>query len=282
MLIDSHAHVNFAAFKDDSREVIKRSLDNDIWMINVGSQISTSERAVKMANEYESGVYAAVGLHPIQLQKRTIEYVDDYELTPEEIKTSGEEFEYEKYLELSEDKKVVTIGEVGLDYKHFEEGDDIPSLVVRQKEILLEFIKIANEVRKTLMIHCWGNLSETNAYDDLLEILRGNIVEKKGVIHSFCGGYKTANKFIELGYKIGLNGMITYSESYDRLIREIDLKNIILETDCPYLTPVPHKGERNEPLLVKYVADKIAEVRGVETEEVARITTQNARKLFGI
>ncbi len=116
----------------------------------------------------------------------------------------------------------------------------------------------------------------------MLGILAINPVKKLGVIHSFCGGYKTAKKFIELGYKIGLNGVITYSESYDRLIKEIDLENIVLETDCPYLTPVPHKGERNEPAMLKLVAEKIAEIKQISTKEIVKITSRNAKKIFKI
>lgn len=281
MLIDTHAHVNFNAFKDDAEEVIKRSLAAGVFVVNVGSQYSTSARAVKMAHKFE-GVYAAVGLHPVQLQKRTIEYADDEELTLEEIKTIGEDFEREKYLELARDEEVVAIGEVGLDYKHFEESDDIPELIEKQKIIFLEFIKIANEVEKPIIVHCWGNYAETKAYDDLYEILQNNPVKKAGIIHSFMGSHKTAKKFIDLGYKIGMNGVITYSESYDKLIRETDLREIVLETDCPYLTPVPHKGERNEPAYVQLVAEKIAQIKGISVEEVAEITTQNSKKLFNI
>lgn len=280
MYIDTHAHVNFSAFKDDADEVLKRTLEAGVFVINVGSQYSTSARAVKMAERYPGGVYAAVGLHPIQLQKRTMEYRDDYELTPEEIKTSGEVFEYAKYLALAKDEKVVAIGEVGLDYHHFMEGDNIPELISKQKEVFLEFIKLANDAKKPIMIHCWGNENEMNAYKDLYEILQNNPVEEKGIIHSFMGGYKTARKFTELGYKIGLNGVITYSDSFNRLIKELDLKDMVLETDCPYLTPVPHKGERNEPLYVKLVAEKIAQIKEISVEKVAEISTQNAGKTF--
>ena len=127
------------------------------------------------------------------------------------------------------------------------------------------------------MIHCW------DAYDDLLEILEKHPINKKGIVHSFIGSYKTANKFIELGYKIGLNGIATYGESYDKLIKEIDLKNIVIETDCPYLTPRPlEKDKRNEPIFVKVVAEKIAAVKGISVEEVAEVTTQNAKAVLDI
>jgi len=276
MLIDTHAHVNFNAYKDDAEEVLKRALAKEVWVVNVGSQYSTSKRAVEMANKYSEGVYACIGMHPIHLKKGIVKHKDAEELEEIEIPANGEEFDWGKYLELAKKEKVVAIGEIGLDYHHFDEGDNTSELIQKQKETFLEFIKLANVVKKPVMIHCW------DAYEDLLEILEKNPVEKKGIIHSFVGSYKTAQKFIDLGYKIGLNGIITYGISYDRLIKEIDLKDIVLETDCPYLTPVPKKGERNEPILVELVAQKIAEVKNIDIKKVADITTQNAKEVLGI
>ncbi len=275
MLIDTHAHVNFGAYREDADAVIKRALDKSIFFINVGSQYSTSKRAVEYAQKYPNQIWAAIGTHPVHLQKGHFVY-DDGELTQAEIQTIGEDVDFKKYRELGKNKEVVAIGEVGLDYHHFEEGDDVEKLKNKQKEVFIGFIKLANELNKPLIIHCW------DAYDDLFEILKENPVNKKGVIHSFVGGYKTANKFIELGYSIGLNGIITYGESYDRLIREISIEKIVVETDCPYLAPVPQKGERNEPAYVEFVAQKIAEIKEISAEEVTEITTENAKKLFGV
>lgn len=277
MLFDTHAHVNFNAYKDDGEDVLRRCLDNGMNVVNVGSQYSTSKRAVEYAHKFNEGIYAAVGIHPMHLKKGSFTHVDPEELTEEEIPTVGEAFEYEKYLELAQDEKVVAIGEIGLDYHHFEEGDDVEFLKKLQKETLLEFIKLANDVQKPVMLHCW------DGYDDLLEILTQHPVAKKGIIHSFIGSYKTANKFIELGYVIGMNGIVTYGDSYDRLIKEIELRNIVIETDCPYLTPRPlERGSRNEPLFVKEVAQKIADVKDVSLEEVTNITTENAKIILNL
>jgi TatD DNase family protein len=276
-LFDTHAHVNFNAFKDDGEEILRRCLEAEMFVVNVGSQHSTSKRAVEYAHKFETGIFAAIGIHPVHLKKGSFTHVDPDELTELEIPTTGEIFELEKYLQLAQDEKVVAIGEIGLDYHHFEEGDDEEFLKNLQKETLIKFIDLANVVNKPVMLHCW------DAYDDLLEILQAHPVNKKGIVHSFIGSYKTANKFIELGFLIGANGIVTYGESYDRLLREIDLKNIVIETDCPYLTPRPlERGLRNEPLFVKEVAQKIADVKGLTLKEVAEITSQNAKKILSI
>lgn len=272
LTIDTHTHVNFNAFKKDGDEIIKKSLKEDVWMINVGSEGKTSQRAIDYAQKYKEGVYAAVGLHPIHLFP--IQGLGD--------ENNVEKFDYQRYLELVQQNKVVAIGEVGLDYHHFEEDHDIDALKKLQQEVFKEFLKLSYETKKPLIIHCW------DAYDDLLEILnnffnKNKIDYKIGVIHSFIGSWKTAQKFLNLGFKIGLNGIITYSESYDKLIQNCDLKNILIETDAPYLTPKPlPRHDRNEPVNVKLVAKKIATVKNVKSEEVLQQTTKNARKIFNI
>jgi TatD DNase family protein len=271
---DTHAHVNFSAFKEDGEKVLQKCLAEGVFVVNIGSQYSTSQRAVEYAHKFNDGIWAAVGIHPIHLDKKTI-HIDSEEL---DIKANGEDYDAEKYLELAKDEKVLAIGEVGLDYHHFSrEENNVVELKEKQKEVLIKFIKLANDVNKPAILHCW------DAYEDLLEILKNYPVNKKGVVHSFIGSYKTADKFIELGYKIGLNGIITYGESYDRLVKEINLENIVIETDCPYLTPRPLEREkRNEPIFVKLVAKKIAQIKEISAEEVARITTENAHKIFDI
>jgi TatD DNase family protein len=273
--VDSHAHVNFNSYKDDHDEVMRRSLALEIGIINVGSQYKTSARAVAMTEQYDN-VWAVVGIHPLHLCAQKLEYVGDDEVAVTEIEMSGEEYDSETYFKLAKNPKVVAIGEIGLDYHHFEAGDDVEAITAKQKKVLIECIKLANRVNKPVALHCW------DAYSDLLHILMEHPVKKLGVVHSFVGGYKTAKKFIELGYKIGLNGVITYGDSFDRLVKEIGLENIILETDCPYLTPMPRKGERNEPLGVIAVAQRIADIKGVSGDMVAEITTKNSKDLFNL
>ncbi len=303
MLTDTHCHLNFKDFKNDANEIIKKSLDNDIQVINVGAEWRSSERAVEYAERYNKGVYAVVGLHPIHIKVGN----ENQKIANE---TSFEEFNYEKYLELAQKEKVVAIGEVGLDYHHFcvskhqenetDKGDsgsiiedskkNVKRNIEKQKEILKKFINLANEVNKPLVLHCWGAdkkdkdlVDGANAYNDLLKILEQKPANSVGVIHSFIGGLKIAKKFIALGFKIGLNGIITYSNSYDKLIKNIGLENILLETDAPYLTPMPlERYSRNEPLNVRLVAGKIANVLGIDIKKVEEKTTVNAKKLFDI
>ncbi|MFA6183552.1 MAG: TatD family hydrolase [Parcubacteria group bacterium] len=290
IIIDSHAHVNFNAFKNDGDEVIKKCLDNNVWVVNVGAEIRTSTRAVEYANRYDEGVYAIVGLHPIHVKLHDNNLPDE---TDNENIKYREKFDYQKYLTLTQDKKVVAIGEVGLDYHHFEDNAtdlEKEKIIKKQKEIFIEFIKLANEIDKPIVIHCWGvkskeefDYARTDAYADLLEILKEHPVTKSGIVHSFIGSYKTAREFRELGFKLSFNGIITYSESYDKVLTDTPIEDILVETDCPYLTPSPlDKSERNEPMNVKYVVEKIAKVKDMEVEEVIKIVEKNTREVFGI
>lgn len=285
LLIDTHAHVNFNHFKNDSKEVVKRALENGIWMINVGAERKTSERAVKMAEEYEEGVYAAVGLHPSHLIEQDAEYEENRETI--RYKSKPEDFDYDFYLNLAKNKKVVGIGECGLDFYRSKnqagEKLKVESFKEKQKEIFIKHLKLAKEANKPIIIHC------REAHNDLLEIFRLEAELPSGVMHFFTGTLEQAKKYIELGFYISFSGVITFpplrragAGEYEEVVRHIPLEKILIETDCPYVAPIPHRGKRNEPAYVKYVAQKIAELRGLPFEEVAEKTTKNARKLFKI
>lgn len=278
-LIDTHAHVNFRDFKEDGDEVIRRALKDGIWLINVGAQYSTSRRAVEYADRYGKGVYAIVGLHPIHVSKGTRERNWRGEIEAREF----EEFDEKKYIELLENPKTVALGEVGLDYtdQTTEEQKE------RQKEVLIRQLELAQQMGKPIVFHC------RKAYDDLIDILTmfnmgcascpmACSPGLKGVVHCFMGRLSQARKLTEIGFLVGFNGLITYARDYDKVIQSLPLERIVLETDCPYLAPEPYRGERNEPLYVRYVAEKIAELKGVKFKEVAEETTKNARELFGI
>lgn len=279
-LIDTHCHLNFKDFKEDADEVIKRTLAEETGMILVGSEYKTSVRAVDYANKYENdAVYAAIGLHPIHLED--IKVKNDNENGTYEFHSRAEEFDYNKYLNLAKDnKKVVAIGEIGLDYFHIDKEADVSAVKDKQKKVLRELLFLAHELNLPVIIHC------REAHDDLLEILK-EFQDKCqrtgwGVIHCFSGDEALANEYFKLGLIISFTGLITFSKNWDELIKNVALDKIMVETDAPYMAPNPYRGKRNEPLYVEYVAEKIAELKGINPEEVMRKTTENARRLFGL
>jgi TatD DNase family protein len=284
MLIDTHAHINFSAYKDDADQTIRRSLDNDTWMILVGSEFKTSNRALKYANKYEKGVYAAVGLHPIHLQASLVESSnkDDGGYS---FRAKSEEFDYGSYEKIAKFEKVVAIGEIGLDYYHLDPAQDANALKKKQQEIFAAQLFLARNLNLPVIIHC------RQAHDDLLAMLQDfkkeyaellPVKEPWGVVHCFSGDEDLAWKYFNLGLLISFTGLITFSQNWDDLIRKTPLDKIMVETDSPYMTPEPHRGERNEPLLVQYVAKRIADIKGIKVEKVVEKTTETARNLFKI
>lgn len=277
MLIDTHAHLNFAAFKSDAPEVIRRALDSDIWMINVGTKYETSKRAVEIAEKYPQGVFAAVGLHPIHLETGLVKIKNDEEEI--EVKTREEDFDYEKYKELAQNKKVVAIGEIGLDYYWRPKTTQKKELFkIKQKDLFLKQLKLAKELNLPVILHC------RMAQGDLIQILKDNkeLRPEKAVAHSFVGTLKELKDYLNFGYFIGFNGIIFKNIdgiNFEENIRETPLERVLVETDCPYLTPPQIEG-RNEPLYLKYIIEKIAKVKEIDFEKMGQITTKNAQNLF--
>lgn len=273
-IFDSHTHLNLTEFENDFNKIIQANLKKEIWTVNIGTDKKSSLKAIEIAEKYTEGVYATIGIQPLSL----------FQSINKESQREVEKFNFSFYSNLVKNKKVVAIGEVGLDYHHFEDNHDIEKIKKLQQEVVYKFIKIAYQNQKPLVIHCW------DAYDDLLKILEKFIEEnnwsnetEKGIIHSFIGSWKTAQKFLDLGFLIGLNGIITYSISYDKLIRNCPLEKIVIETDAPYLTPAPlERFSRNEPKNVYLVAKKIAEVKNLSFKEVVKQTTKNTRKIFNV
>lgn len=280
MLIDTHAHVNFNAFKNDADDVIRRSLASGTWMILVGSEIKTSKRALEYSNKYEKGVYAAVGLHPMHTHEQKAGG-DDYDFT-----TRCEEFSCDVYEKLAQFKKTVAVGEIGLDYYHIDiKNPGASAIKQKQKEIFERQLELANNLKLPVIIHC------RQAHDDMLEILKkfkknckDAISNNKswGVMHCFSGDEELAWRYFGLGLNISFNGLITFSAQWDDLIRRLPNDKFMIETDCPYMTPEPFRGQRNEPILVKKVAERIAEIKNLSFERIAELSSANARKLFNI
>jgi len=273
--IDIHSHVNFKAFKEDGDAVIQRALDNDTWVINVGSQFSTSKRAVEIANKYKEGVFAIVGLHPIHLEEL---FHDDEEIGGEGFATHAEVFDKEKYLELLKDPKVVGIGECGLDYFHCK-----PESIEKQKKTFREQVSLAQETGKALMLHIRNNPKDSslNAYNDVLEILK-EFPGVKGDVHFFAGNIQDAKNFNDLGFTVSFTGVITFTHDYNEVIKSVPLNMIMADTDSPYVAPVPFRGKRNEPVYVKEIVKKIAEIKNLPENEVAEAIFANAKRVFDI
>lgn len=275
--IDIHSHVNFKAFDEDRDEIIRRALDSDTWVINVGTQIDTSRKAVEIAHEYEEGVYAIIGLHPIHTGAS---HHDEKELGEggAEFTSRGEVFDKEKYLELLRDPKVVGVGECGLDYYRCDTES-----IEKQKKAFIGQIEIANEVGKPLMLHIRNNPQDStyDAYTDSLEILKQH-AKVKGDVHFFAGSLDIAKKFVDFGFTLSFTGVITFTHDYDEVIKATPLNMIMSETDSPYVTPIPYRGKRNEPLYVSEVAKKIAEIKGLPPSIVAEAIIENAKRVWGI
>ena len=267
---DVHTHVQFAAFKDDRKEVLERALKNDVWVVNVGTQRDTSESALELAEKYPEGVWAAVGLHPIHADKS---YHDAEELgggeAALEFTSRGEEFDYDYYKKLAENHKVVAIGECGLDYYRLSADTK-----KKQKEIFEKQIALSNEIKKPLMVHC------REAFADLIEILSEQRSSVAGIVHFFSGTTENAGKLMDLGFSFSFGGVLTFARDYDKVVKYIPMGRILLETDAPYVAPVPYRGKRNEPSYIIEVAKKIAEIKDLTLEEVAVLTFQNAERIF--
>ena len=285
MLIDTHAHLNFSAFKNNYMEVIDRTLKENVWIINVGSQSSTSQRAVEIADEYNQGVYAAVGLHPTHLFEMD---VDEAEVGVA-FKSRREDWEHDFYADLAKNKKVVAVGEIGLDYNFIPKNVDFEIAKKKQQEVFRHGLDLADELNLPVIVH------SRDTHIDIIPILKDYLaagrLKRRGVLHCFTGNWNDAQQYLELGFLMSFTGVITFvpkpkqkdlQEKILEAVLNIPMDKMMIETDAPYLAPEPYRGRQNEPLYVEYVAKKIAEIKNVPTEEIAKITTETARIFFQI
>lgn len=278
MIVDTHSHLNFNAFKNDFYNVIKRTLESNTWMINVGTKYETSKSAVELSKNYKEGVYAAVGLHPMYAAAEFIKLKTDPE--EGEFLIKEQDFDKEKYkkLVLEGSRRVVAIGEVGLDYYYKPKTTAKLALFKeKQKHVFLQQLELARELNLPLILHC------RMAHEDLIQILNSKFQipnsNIKGVVHCFTGTLEQAQKYIDMGFYIGLNGII-FKLNLDEIIKKIPLDKILVETDCPYLTPPQESQKRNEPIFIKHTIQRIADLKGISFQQVADKTTENAKKLF--
>ena len=302
--IDIHAHTNFKAFEEDRDEVVSRALENDTWVINIGTQYDTSKKAVEMTNEYGEGVYACIGLHPIhtgasyhdqeELGSPDSALATDGKRNEQGFVSRGEIFDKDKYRELAKRGKVVGVGECGLDYYHMDEDS-----IEKQKVAFIAQIELANELGLPLMLHVRNHSTNKthNAYFDIYELIKKHSEVRlpnnmevglpyyKGVSHFFAGSVEDMKRFVEIGILVSFAGPITYKPKpeicdYEAVIRETPLDMILADTDSPYVAPVPHRGQMNEPSYVKDIVAKIAQIKGLDEEIVAKQIVLNAKRLF--
>lgn len=262
--IDIHSHLGFEDYGADKTEVLKRMKEAGVGTIAIGADLASSIEAVKVATENEN-VWACIGLHP------------NHNLT--------EIFDEKDYEELVKNPKVVAIGECGLDYYRLDEktcpavnNSDCSTAEVKnkQKADFIKQIEFAIKYDKPLMLHI------RDAFEDAYEILKRYEGRVRGNLHFFTGKLPVAQRFIDLGFTVSFTGLITYIQDFDKTIKALPLQSIQAETDAPYVAPVPHRGERNEPSYVTHVYQKIAEIRGEDAELVRLQLLENAKKVFGI
>ncbi len=264
-IFDSHCHPQMEQYDNDREEMLKRTKDAGVFMICVGTDLETSKQGIELAQKHE-GIWASIGLHP-----------------NDTAKTTKDTFAKVPFVGLLKESKVVAVGEVGLDYYRTPELEKQK----KQKEVFEEFIDLAIKYNKPLVLHFRDSPkgSSGRVHKDAIEILdsRFKILSSvPGVSHSFTGNLDEAKEYLNRGVYLGFNGIITFTRQYDEVIKYVPLENILLETDAPYLTPEPYRGQRNEPVYVIEVAKKIAELKNEPLEKVIKETTQNCKNLLSI
>ena len=250
--IDAHGHITNDDY-DNVEQVVKNALDAGVkTMICSSSDLSSSKKAVSLAQEYDC-VFANVGIHP--------ECVNDLD------ESALAEIE-----NLAKQKKVVAVGEIGLDYHTSKD------FIQKQKEFFVKQIEIANKLDLPIVVH------SREAMGDTIEILQKHPPKRPSLMHCYNGSLESAKILMKLGFSFSVGGLVTFknAKNVQEVVANLPIENILLETDCPYMTPVPFRGQRNEPKNVVYTADAIAKLKNISIEEVASITTENSKRLYNI
>lgn len=253
MIFDSHAHFDDDAFDEDREELLQSFQEQGIKKVmNVGASLSSTKTTIELANRYDF-MYAAAGVHPSETQ----------ELNEENFLWLKEQFHNEK---------VKAVGEIGLDYYWPEPSRDV------QKKWFVEQLKLARELNLPIIVH------SRDACEDTLEIMKEYAVGLKGVIHCFSYSREIAEIYTGMGFYIGIGGVVTFKNARKtvEVVEAVGMDRIVIETDSPYLSPVPLRGKRNSSLNLSYVVEKIAEIKGISTKEVEEITYRNALELYNI
>lgn len=263
-LVDVHAHLCDEKF-DDTDDCIARAFESGVKKIVCASyNFSSSKQAVELSKKYRN-VFATVGLHPENVCE---EFEDERDVN------------FQKFEELLNFEKVVAVGEIGLDYHFFDGMSDleIEKNKELQKAVFVEQIKLANKLNLPIQVHSRDSMGDT------IEIIRNNPPKRESLMHCYSGSLESAKILLDLGFSFSFGGVVTFSNAKNvkEVVKNLPIENILLETDCPYMTPVPFRGTRNEPKNVVYVADEIARLKGISFEEVVEKTIQNAKRIFEI
>lgn len=254
MIIDSHAHYDDEKYDEDREEVINSMHANGVEaVVNIGTSVQSSQNSIDLAHKYDN-VYAVVGIHP-----------DEIEGDIAEIIASIKAF--------ASDEKVVAIGEIGLDYSYYKDNKEL------QKQWFDTQLRLAKELKLPFVIH------SRDAAKDTFDMIKANHEEGvKGIIHCFSYSKEIAREYVKMGYYIGVGGVVTFKNaiSLKEVVADIPIENIVLETDAPYLAPVPYRGKRNNSIYIKYIAEEIARIKGITTQEVIDITTDNTKNVYNL
>ena len=296
-LIDTHAHLNFTDYASDFNEIIENSQKMGISIINVGTNYNSSKRAVELAESYPAGVFAAIGLHPSNIRGDTSKPDPD---KPEDV--AEPDFDAEIYGRLCSSKKVVAVGEIGLDNFRLPKSKTKANIIKeKQLDVFLKQVGFARAQKLPVVIHC------RNAHDEMIDILARDFSKNgpvEGVIHCFTATKEQAEKYYNLGFYFGLNGIL-FKADLNEAVAAMPLDRILLETDCPFLAPprqqarfalratrqgrgsplqegVADEPARNTPLNLPIIANRVAQIRNDSVDTIIDSCTNNARKLFGI
>ena len=254
MIFDTHAHYNSKQYEDDRDQVLRGLKEAGVEkVVNIAAEWESLEATIKLTEEYPF-VYGTVGIHP--------DHVKDLDAERLEI-----------IRQMSRKDKILAIGEIGLDYYWMVSSKEM------QKEWFIRQLELAREENLPVVIH------SRDAARDTFEIMRDvHAGSTQGVIHCYSGSVEMAREYVKLGYYLGIGGVVTFKNSkvLKRVVEEIPLSHLVLETDCPYLSPVPYRGKRNSSDRLTYVADAIASLKGCDKEDVERITWENAHRLYGL
>ncbi len=260
-LVDTHAHLDFRQFDSDRQAVVERARAAGVTaIVNVGADLDSSQRAVQLAGEHDM-IYAAVGMHPHEAKQ-----LDGATLA--------------ELRELARHPKVVAVGEIGLDFYRDRSPRDMQRRAFRAQ------LAWAAKLGKPVVIH------DRDAHDEIMEILdewaaglaTSSLAGRAGVLHTFSGNLSMAQRAMAMGFYISISGPVTYKNARQlpEIVRALPLDRLLVETDCPFLTPHPHRGKRNEPAYVRLVAEQIAALKGIPFDDLAEATTANARRLFDL